>query len=46
MTHLELSPSALFCVHFQIFYDLVRQINRKSPEKKMPNKKKHKCTIL
>uniref|UniRef100_V5GIS6 Putative rap1a member of ras oncoprotein family n=1 Tax=Ixodes ricinus TaxID=34613 RepID=V5GIS6_IXORI len=30
----------------EIFYDLVRQINRKNPEKKMNPKKKTKCVLL
>ncbi|XP_065581158.1 ras-related protein Rap1 [Artemia franciscana] len=30
----------------EIFYDLVRQINKKSPEKKPKKTKKSKCTIL
>ena len=30
----------------QIFYDLVRQINKKSPEKKSSSKKKTHCNIL
>lgn len=30
----------------QIFYDLVRQINKKSPEKKMKQKKKSLCLLL
>jgi len=29
-----------------IFYDLVRQINKKSPEKKMKQKKKSLCLLL
>lgn len=33
-------------IHFQIFYDLVRQINKKSPEKKPKQKKKQLCTLL
>lgn len=31
---------------FQIFYDLVRQINKKSPEKKQNKKKKSLCALL
>lgn len=31
---------------FQIFYDLVRQINKKSPEKKQNKKKKSICALL
>ena len=31
---------------FQIFYDLVRQINKKSPEKKQKQKKKPICVLL
>jgi len=31
---------------FQIFYDLVRQINKKSPEKKQNKKKKSICVLL
>lgn len=30
----------------QIFYDLVRQINKKSPEKKQKQKKKTLCVLL
>ncbi|XP_043209228.1 ras-related protein O-Krev-like [Amphibalanus amphitrite] len=30
----------------EIFYDLVRQINRKSPEKKKPKSKKSKCCLF
>lgn len=33
-----------FCL--QIFYDLVRQINKKSPEKKPKKQKKTHCNIL
>jgi len=29
----------------EIFYDLVRQINRKSPEKKKQKSKKSKCCL-
>lgn len=36
-----------YFIHPQIFYDLVRQINKKSPEKKMkPPKSKIRCTLL
>lgn len=41
---LESSAKAKINVN-EIFYDLVRQINRKSPEKNPPNKRKH-CTLL
>ncbi|CAG0885628.1 unnamed protein product, partial [Darwinula stevensoni] len=30
----------------EIFYNLVQQINRKSPEKKTKSKKKHRCCVL
>ncbi len=33
-------------VFLQIFYDLVRQINKKSPEKKQKQKKKSSCCLL
>jgi hypothetical protein len=33
-------------VFLQIFYDLVRQINKKSPEKKPKQKKKSLCVLL
>ncbi|XP_063992526.1 ras-related protein Rap1 [Diachasmimorpha longicaudata] len=31
---------------YDVFYDLVRQINKKSPEKKMKQKKKSLCLLL
>ncbi|XP_066581571.1 ras-related protein Rap1 [Prorops nasuta] len=31
---------------YDVFYDLVRQINKKSPEKKMKQKKKSLCRLL
>ena len=33
------------CIAMQIFYDLVRQINSKTPEKP-EKKKKHRCLLL
>lgn len=42
---LESSAKAKINVN-EIFYDLVRQINRKNPEKKMNPKKKNKCVLL
>ena len=33
-------------VFFQIFQDLVRQINKKNPEQKSKKKKKSPCSIL
>ncbi|XP_018496058.1 ras-related protein Rap-1b [Galendromus occidentalis] len=30
----------------EIFYDLVRQINRKNPERKQPSKKRQRCSLL
>lgn len=42
---LESSAKAKINVN-EIFYDLVRQINRKNPEKKMNPKKKTKCVLL
>ncbi|XP_013789587.2 ras-related protein Rap-1A-like [Limulus polyphemus] len=42
---LESSAKAKVNVH-EIFYDLVRQINRKNPEKKTKPQKKSKCIIL
>lgn len=54
--YLKIIPSSVWCTYcsinliilslFQIFYDLVRQINRKSPEKKQKQKKKSICTLL
>lgn len=43
---LESSAKAKVNVN-EIFYDLVRQINRKNPERKQnPSKKRHKCTLF
>ncbi|XP_076362244.1 ras-related protein Rap-1b-like isoform X1 [Tachypleus tridentatus] len=42
---LESSAKAKINVH-EIFYDLVRQINRKNPEKKTKPQKKSKCIVL
>lgn len=42
---LESSAKAKINVN-EIFYDLVRQINRKNPEKKPNTKKKSKCVLL
>ncbi|KZS05823.1 Ras-related protein Rap-1B [Daphnia magna] len=42
---LESSAKAKINVN-EIFYDLVRQINKKSPEKKSSSKKKTHCNIL
>lgn len=36
----------LFAVSSQIFYDLVRQINRKTPVEKKKAKKKSNCVLL
>lgn len=40
------SKSTIIISRLQIFYDLVRQINKKSPEKKMKQKKKSLCLLL
>ena len=42
---LESSAKAKINVN-EIFYDLVRQINRKNPERKQPSKKRQRCSLL
>lgn len=42
---METSAKAKINVN-EIFYDLVRQINKKSPELRARGKKKSKCTLL
>lgn len=42
---LESSAKAKINVN-EIFCDLVRQINRKNPERKQPSKKRQRCSLL